>query len=93
MILISPIPPLSLKDAIKRANAGENINIVTYEVLESEINRIAREAFSLLKPKDLSYITSAPSVLKEGQAALYLSGGVYKVFIQINGVIKSATFT
>jgi len=91
MIQIGEIPPLDLKEAIERSNQGEVINVVTHEILEREIKRIAREAWALLRPQNLMYVAAVPSTLDEGQAVLYYDGANYKIYVKIAGNIKSAT--
>lgn len=94
-INISELPPLSLKEAIERTQNGEIINIITHDVLEREIKRIAHEAFALMRPKDLSYVSSIPSAddMQEMQCVLVYDGTNYKVAVKINGVVKSVALS
>lgn len=89
-IQISPIPSMSLKEAIERMEKGENIMIVTHEVLDREIRRIAREAQALQRPTTNSYVTGVPGVndLNEVQELYVVTGGVTYKYTKVAGVIK-----
>jgi len=65
--------------------------------VKSNFQKIQREGFKLTNPSgsDNLYSTTAPTAdeMDEGAAALSLVGGVYKIHIKMNGVVKSATLT
>lgn len=83
-IKISPITGLSLQDAMVRAEAGEQIMIVTHEILEREIRRIADEAWSM----QMNTRSSAPTAadLQEKQAVPASIGGSNYIYILKDGV-------
>ena len=94
-VQINEIPPVSLKDAIERIKLGEDINIVTYEVLEEVIKRIAREVWTVQRPENHMFSSVVPGVndLTESQVRLYKAASTKRLYVMIDGAIESLTFS
>ena len=75
-----------------KVNPVTSLNLFS---VKKNFETIGREAWSLQKPTDSTFVDTAPGTddLEEGQAVFYVNGATYKIYFKINGAIKSVAIT